>query len=217
MDRKIYYTSDSHFSHANIIRFTNRPFTTEGEMNTKMLGELRSVEEAGGRIIHAGDIGMAIRTLHERYGTLLKHPARHVLVAGNHDRLRRPDLLAEMSKNFGNIIGNEKTWLTNNIVVTDVLPTRKVTVLVSHNPQENLPDFIDYNVYGHVHNNLDHSMDWHIQNYGRPWVEWLATSTKHLNACVELTEFKPVGLAELIYINRAFQHKLQEQLRSKAA
>ena len=217
MTRKIYYTSDSHFSHANIIKFTNRPFSTEREMNTKMLGELRAVEEAGARIIHGGDIGMAIRFLHETYGPIFQRPEDHILIAGNHDRVRRPDLREEMSKNFGTIVGDEKSWLTNNIVVMDVLETREVRVMVSHNPQENIPDWIDYNVYGHVHNNLDHSMDWHITNYGRPWVEWLATSPKHLNACVELTEFKPVWLADLIDINHAFQHKLQEQLRSKAA
>lgn len=215
---EILYTSDSHFSHANIIKFTKRPFSTEQEMNTKMLGELRAAEDTGAQIIHAGDLGMAVRFLYEKYGPFLRYPDRHTLVVGNHDKFStNPESMALVRQSFGTIIGTHKTWQANSVVVEDQIGPRRVRVLVSHNPQENLPDDIDFNVYGHVHNNLDHSMDWHIQNYGRKWVEWLATSARHLNACVELTQFAPVDLLELIYTNHEFQQRLRIQLASKVA
>ena len=33
----VYFTADTHFDHANIIRFCNRPFTSVDEMNEALI------------------------------------------------------------------------------------------------------------------------------------------------------------------------------------
>lgn len=210
----VLYTSDSHFGHANIIRFTHRPFNGTVEMDRVMVAGLRAAEATGARIYHAGDVGF-LGMLYEKIGgSIFTNPERHTLVGGNHDKLRRPDLLVTAQRSFGSIVGNEKTWRENNLVITDTLGDRIVRVMVTHDPVVKLPDFIDYNVYGHYHNNLDHSMPWHIENLGREWVEQMATSPRHLNACVELTNFIPAPLEALIAYNDTFKAGLREKLKA---
>ena len=44
----IYFTADTHFDHANIIRFCNRPFATVEEMNETLITNWN-------RKVHAND------------------------------------------------------------------------------------------------------------------------------------------------------------------
>ena len=206
----IYYTSDHHFGHKNIIRYTRRPFGSTEHMDAELLFGLRSADLSGS-IVHAGDISFDLARIIEQHGPLFDHPEHHLFIAGNHDKvLKQREAYAAT---FGRIIGDEKSWLDNSEIIEDTLHGVSVKVLVSHNPQRDLQG-CDYNVYGHVHNNLDHSFEWHIENYGREWVEWLATSEEHLNASVELTSFVPVSLSVLILDNRRFQTVLREKLKA---
>jgi calcineurin-like phosphoesterase family protein len=166
-------------------------------MDAKVLAELRAAEATGAEIIHGGDLTFNLKLLRTTYGPIFAHPERHAIVMGNHDASGgRAKLYAE---EFGTVVGTSKTWLTNALVVEDELEGRPVKVLVTHNPTPELQG-CDYNVYGHIHNSLylQDGIDYHLEHAGPEWIRWLNTSPQHLNACVELHDYRPVSLATLV-------------------
>lgn len=80
----IFFTSDNHYSHANIIRYANRPFKNAREMDQEMIRRWNSVVEDEDIVYHLGDVafsspGRLREILHQLKGSI------HLIV-GNHDR-----------------------------------------------------------------------------------------------------------------------------------
>ena len=51
----IYFISDMHFSHSNVIRFSNRPFNNAEEMNEALIQNWNSVVQDNDTVYHLGD------------------------------------------------------------------------------------------------------------------------------------------------------------------
>jgi len=191
----IYYISDTHFYHDNIRKYCQRPFDNTHHMNATMARNIRSVDTAQNRLIHCGDFTFRPKALHETFGELM-YPEHNTLILGNHDRLRSPAEIRIVQTWFHTLIGTHKLWRTNSLVVEDKLPSGPVKVLVTHLPAQprEMGDF-DYNVYGHFHNNLflqpEREVDW----------LWVLRDSRYLNAGVEITEYMPQTLAQLIQSN----------------
>lgn len=80
----IYFTSDLHFYHENIIRHTHRPYGTAEEMNRGLIRNWNAKISAGDTVYILGDFTMkgpalATAVLSQLRGT--KH-----LIRGNHDK-----------------------------------------------------------------------------------------------------------------------------------
>lgn len=80
---KTWFSADSHYSHANIIRYCNRPFTDVDHMDTTMINWWNEVVEPGDTVWHLGDFikgnsEVATRTRKRLNGNI------H-LIWGNHD------------------------------------------------------------------------------------------------------------------------------------
>lgn len=54
--RRVFFTSDTHFSHANIIRYARRPFANVDEMNEEMIKRWNSVVTKSDFVYHLGDV-----------------------------------------------------------------------------------------------------------------------------------------------------------------
>jgi calcineurin-like phosphoesterase family protein len=54
-NKKVWFTSDSHASHRNIIKYCNRPFKSVEEMNAKLIENWNALIEPGGLTFHLGD------------------------------------------------------------------------------------------------------------------------------------------------------------------
>jgi calcineurin-like phosphoesterase family protein len=79
-----WFTADTHFGHANIIKFTAREFETVGHMNENMIGEWNAKVRPVDLVYHLGDFGLApLRVLGEIRKRL---NGRIHLIKGNHDR-----------------------------------------------------------------------------------------------------------------------------------
>jgi len=52
---KLFFTSDSHFFHDNIIKYCNRPFSNAIEMNEALISNWNSVVPEDGNVFMAGD------------------------------------------------------------------------------------------------------------------------------------------------------------------
>lgn len=78
----IFFTSDNHFSHRNIILYCNRPFSAIEEMNEKLVENWNSVVGINDTIYHLGDFSLHHRDVTKYVPRL--NGKKH-LIAGNHD------------------------------------------------------------------------------------------------------------------------------------
>jgi calcineurin-like phosphoesterase family protein len=86
--RDIWFISDTHFFHHNIIKYCDRPFSSVEEMNEHMLDKWNSVVKPGDKVYHLGDVLMGpVSPGHfESFWSRLNGSKR--LVVGNHDDIK---------------------------------------------------------------------------------------------------------------------------------
>jgi calcineurin-like phosphoesterase family protein len=82
---KCWFYSDPHFGHANVIKYSNRPFATVEEMDQELLRRYQAVVKPEDIVVWLGDcfFGPFTSRVTELMGQL---PGRKILVRGNHDR-----------------------------------------------------------------------------------------------------------------------------------
>lgn len=89
-----YFTSDTHFGHANVIKYSNRPFTSVEEMNEKLIENWNDTVHPNDEIYHLGDFGFMPEAKIDKI--LQRLNRRKYLVFGNHDKaIRKSKLLRE--------------------------------------------------------------------------------------------------------------------------
>lgn len=81
---KIFFTSDSHFSHTNIIRYCSRPFADTNEMDEAMIKKWNDVVKPEDICYHLGDFGLTSKEKIIEIGNRLN--GHKILIKGNHDR-----------------------------------------------------------------------------------------------------------------------------------
>ncbi len=80
---KIFFTSDHHFGHENIIKFCNRPFENAREMNEEMIKRWNEKIKPKDEVYHLGDFGL---TYKENLATILDQlNGKKYLIVGNHE------------------------------------------------------------------------------------------------------------------------------------
>ena len=83
--RKVFFTSDLHFGHANVIEFDNRPFATVEEMDSELIRRWNEKVGKGDLIYVLGD--MIWKTRNGDAKNLIRSlNGQIILIKGNHDR-----------------------------------------------------------------------------------------------------------------------------------
>jgi len=136
----IFFTSDTHYGHANVIKYSNRPFQDVDEMNEMMIKNWNDVVRPGDLVYHLGDF--AFTTLEKATEIARRLNGQKYLVFGNHDkRLRKErDFLAQWvwAKDFAEIkVGDQKIVLCH------------YAMLVWNQSHRGA-----WNLHGHSHGNL---------------------------------------------------------------
>jgi len=80
----IFFVGDTHFGHANIITYCNRPFLTVQDMNEKLIQNWNRVVQPADTVIHLGDFSFLKDDKAKEICAQLN--GHKVLVRGNHDR-----------------------------------------------------------------------------------------------------------------------------------
>lgn len=80
---QVWFTSDTHFGHENIIRFCNRPFKNAEEMNSELIRRWRETVPEDGIVFHLGDFAHGSSRLWN--DILCTLTGRKYLILGNHD------------------------------------------------------------------------------------------------------------------------------------
>lgn len=139
--KMIWFTSDQHFGHSNIIRYCNRPFDNVEEMNLAIINNHNSLVKTGDIVFHLGDF---------TFGTHLQYLKRlngsaHYLILGNHDR--------KTPEGFG--------WVKDTYFLKY---EKKIQIFLSHYAHRTWPSrhYGSIHLFGHSHGTLENegnSMD----------------------------------------------------------
>lgn len=79
-----FFTSDTHFGHANIIRFCNRPFKNVEEMDEALIENWNQVVSKDDTVFHLGDFAFGGSSV---WNSIIPRLNGHInLIIGNHDR-----------------------------------------------------------------------------------------------------------------------------------
>lgn len=79
----IYFTSDTHFGHENIIKFCGRPFNNCEEMNRVLIENWNNKVPEDGLVFHLGDFGWGGYQYYKNIRNQLN--GKIILIKGNHD------------------------------------------------------------------------------------------------------------------------------------
>jgi calcineurin-like phosphoesterase family protein len=142
---ELFITSDTHFGHANILRFCSRPFFNIKEHDQALIDNWNSVVGPNDTVYHLGDVAFkcsmdyALNIMKKLNGT--KH-----LILGNHDKL---------AKQFNNIRPN--TW--ESVEYYAEIEHEKQYICLFHYPQATWHWAYKnaWQLYGHVHGNMKNS------------------------------------------------------------
>lgn len=126
---KIWFSSDTHFDHQNILRSCDRPFSNAKEMNDAIIARHNERVSSGDRVYHLGDFCMS-RDPKRWAQHLWRLNGQIYLIRGNHDN-------EKTIRNLIQIPGIEKklVWVKDyyKLTVQDkTLPGKKCFVVLSH-------------------------------------------------------------------------------------
>ena len=165
----IYFISDTHFHHSNIIKYCNRPFKDISEMNETIISNWNSIITKDDIVYHLGDFSLS--NDEEIKNIFNKLNGNIILIRGNHDR---------KSVKFYENIGFKV--LTHAPIILD-----EYKLMLSHVPLSDDKIINGYiNLHGHIHNKK--ISDDYPKNY---------SENRHINLSVDSTDFKPVSLGEI--------------------
>lgn len=139
---EIYFTSDTHFFHANIIKYCNRPFDSVEEMNESLIERWNAVVSKNSIVYHLGDFAFAA---HENISKVCSRlNGNIILVKGNHDKF--PQSMVGSGKAFS----QAHNYLEINI--EDYPP-----MTLNHYAQRtwNKARYGAYHLFGHSHGNME--------------------------------------------------------------
>lgn len=128
---KKWFIADTHFSHANIIRYANRPYANVEEMNRSLIDNWNQCVDIDDQVFFLGDFGLGdVDHLHSICSQLKGHK---ICIRGNHDR--------------------NASWMTrvgfSVVLESAFLKIGRHLVELIHIPTDQPP--IHFQLHGHVH------------------------------------------------------------------
>lgn len=183
---KIFFTADCHFDHANIIKYTNRPFVrhddlmSDGKLASQIwVSDKRKIEccqwmnetlvkkwnkkvDIDDVVYHVGDFAFKGTNNSKRWEHKLNGSIVHI--RGNHD-----------------LNNGIKTY-----IVKAIMEFHNKSVLVQHHPPhtiDEIPEWCDFVICGHVHDKWKHKI-----------IEGIPI----INVGVDVWDYEPVSVTSLL-------------------
>lgn len=170
--RDIWIVSDTHFGHANMLKFRNRDgsltrpeFSSVKEMDEKMEYEWNAAVKPTDKVYHCGDVGFGVETYRRIMPRLQGHKR---LILGNHDKFD----MRLYTAHFDQILMWRRFTEDDVGIVLSHVPLHKESLLHGY-------DGRCINAHGHIHGNV-------------------IDDPTYVNVCVEHTGYAPVHLDTLL-------------------
>lgn len=141
---KIFFTSDTHFQHENIIKYCNRPFDNMYHMNDILIENWNKIVPKDGIVFHLGDFAM---TANLKWIESLVHKLNGQihLILGNHDYQNRFD------REYVKKIFHDKIYdVVTLTIFDDEIEGGHANLFLSHYPHM-FWQRGSYHLHGHVH------------------------------------------------------------------
>lgn len=137
----IWFTSDTHFGHENVIKFCNRPFRDVDHMNSELILRWNEKVKNGDQIYHLGDFSFMKKPETEKLLSRLK--GQIFLVRGNHDHKDTRGI-----KSFA--------WVKDYHEIKVEIDGQKQLIVLSHYPILSWHNrhYGAWHLHGHCHGSL---------------------------------------------------------------
>lgn len=137
----IFFTSDLHFGHKNIINFCNRPWKTTEEMDEALIANWNSVVGEKDIVFDLGDFAFATSG---RWKDILQRlNGKHYLILGNHDVVRWPS--DKTMQLFERVEQQMIIYIDNRCIYLNHYP------YLCYGGSWKNPEQAVWQLYGHVH------------------------------------------------------------------
>lgn len=186
----VFFTSDTHFGHKNIIKYCDRPFASVEEMDEAMVERWNEVVGPDDAVYHMGDVAMG------KISTTVKHVERlngdKYLISGNHDTCH-PCHKKVSSKDFK---------MYQDVGFTVLNHTEVIVIGASETSNGRVVRMCHFPYEGDSHDG-DRFTEWRPQNDGL-WIihghvhEKWKIKNKQLNVGVDVWDFTPVSMDQVI-------------------
>jgi len=142
--KTIWFTSDTHFGHKNILQLSNRPFATVDEMNETIIANWNARVKPGDDVYHLGDVALCSRG---KLRDILSRLNGNIhLIRGNHE-----ESASELPERF--------TWMKDyhelEIDDAEAHKGKRLLVLCHYAMRVwNASHYGTWHLYGHSHGEL---------------------------------------------------------------
>lgn len=188
----IYFTSDLHFSHANIIRYADRPFRDTNHMDEEIIRRWNATVGAEDTVYVLGDV--ALGPIDKSLPKVARLNGHKICVLGNHDRpfmnMDNPVKMNEWLARYHEVFQDVLHWAGDFVVLDG-----KVFV-VSHFP------------YTGDHTPTDRHAEHRMQDNGIPLIHghihtrdkltFSSRGTPQIHVGVDAHDFYPVSSDEIL-------------------
>ena len=138
----LFFTSDTHFNHENILRFCNRPFANIEEHDKALIENWNSVVGINDTVFHLGDFCFGNPQAVEHIAKQLN--GHIILIRGNHDD---KNLQKSLWGLFEEVLYQARIQVDGRTVYLNHFPF----LCFAHADPDMYKDSYAYNLYGHVH------------------------------------------------------------------
>lgn len=149
LGQRLWFTSDLHLGHRNVIKFCNRPFENEKEMNEKLIENWNSVVDEKDIIFVLGDTfwfndSHVIKKCFQRLKGII------YVIPGNHDNFESYHRLSDEPRV---ILCDDITEVFLEFADKELYPKKIYELWLSHYPLMTWPhrENGSINLFGHIH------------------------------------------------------------------
>lgn len=169
-----FFTADTHFMHANIIKYCNRPFHGTDEMDEVLIRKWNERVGYNDQVYHLGDFGM--RNSAKLSDILCRLNGKKFLIRGNHDApMEHPDCVGYWA------------WIKDVFMLKiqdKAAPEGVRHIWLSH--------------YAHMVWPAQHYGAWHLFAHSHGHCD--APFLKSFDVGVDVWDFRPVSYEEIIHV-----------------
>ena len=181
---EVWFTSDTHFGHENIIRYCGRPVRNAEEMNAELIRRWRETVPEDGIVFHLGDFAHGGSRLWN--DILHALTGRKYLILGNHD-------MKQMKQGFMERFEHVTQQMTIRV--------GGQPVILNHNP------FLTYGgcyrntwqLFGHVHSGP-------LSNLGKDLARLQVLFPRQYDVGVDNNDYRPISFLQV-------KEKIENQIK----